>query len=178
MANEILVKQGTPIVWADTTSYNPALGVVLARTHQLNVTALADSKARQGAKADLGATRSKMYAVKTALEFAVAPAAGAAAYIYWSSSPTSTAALGNDGNATGADLAYKDGEEAEWVKQLDLIGVHVCTNDLGPQVKTVGYFMPPTRWGMPIVWNEAAQAFATNVVEMYVAVIPMTDEVQ
>lgn len=63
MATEILVKDGTPICWADTTDYNPA-GSGISRTHQIDLTSLPDTKARQGAKADLGATRAARYAVK------------------------------------------------------------------------------------------------------------------
>ena len=72
MANEILVKSGTPVVWADVTDYAGDGG---ARTHQIDLTDLADGAARQGAKADLGATRAKRYAVTLCVEMAVVPAA-------------------------------------------------------------------------------------------------------
>ena len=53
MANEVLLKSGTPKAWADTTDYAGDGGT---RTHQIDLTSLADGAARQGAKADLGAT--------------------------------------------------------------------------------------------------------------------------
>jgi len=48
MANQIPVLSGTPVVWADTTDYAGDGG---ARTHQIDLTSLADGAARQGAKA-------------------------------------------------------------------------------------------------------------------------------
>jgi len=60
MANESLLKMGTPVCWADTSDYdNTASGIT--RTHQIDLTSLASTDMWQGAKADLGATRAKGY---------------------------------------------------------------------------------------------------------------------
>jgi len=99
---------------------------------------------------------------------------------YWSSSPSGTAATANTGGASGADEAYKDGEEAEWVKQLMFIGAMTLTADAATTVQKqhIGIFTPPERYGMPVVVNKAGQAFEGDAVEMYIALIPMIDEIQ
>jgi hypothetical protein len=180
MASEILVKQGTAVCWADTTDYS-ATNSGIARTHQIDLTSLADTKARQGAKADLTATRAGGYSVLVGIEMDVAPTAGEVVEIYWAASYSGTAGTGNAGGASGADAAYKDGEEAEWVQQLIHIGDVVLTADAATtvQVQCVNpYFSPPTRYGMPVVKNEGGQAFEGDAVEMFVALIPVTDESQ
>lgn len=180
MANEILNKEGTPVVWSDTTDYS-STNSGFSRTHQLLLENIANNAARQGAKADLGATRARLYAVRVGIEFNAAPTAGNVVEFYWSSSFSSTAATGNDGGASGSDAAYKAGEEDEWKKQLMFLGVLVATNDgnTTPQYQTIGYFTPPHRYGMPVVVNKSGQTLnATDAVEMFVALVPVIDEVQ
>lgn len=180
MPNEILVKQGTAVCWADETDYSAANSGI-ARTHQIDLTSLADTKARQGAKADLGATRPAGYGVEVGIEMDVAPTAGEVVEVYWSLSYSGTAGTGNMGGASGADAAYKDGEETEWVKQLIHIGTLVLTADAATTVQIAcvnPYFSPPTRYGMPVVLNQGGQAFEGDAVEMFVALVPQTDELQ
>ena len=180
MAKEVLVKSGTPVVWADETDYNAAVSGY-TRTHQIDLTALAaTTKARQGAKADLGEKRAKVFMVRAGIEFAVAPVARTAVHVFWSSSHSATAATGNDGGASGADEAYKDGEEAEWVEQLTYMGLICATADNAPvvQIQTLGLFVPPTRYGMPVVRNTTGQALSADAIEMFIALIPLIDEVQ
>lgn len=179
MANEILVKTGTPVCWADTTDYS-STGSGITRTHQLDLTSLANNAAREGAKADLGATRSARYAVVVGFELNVAPTAGNVIEVWWSNSFSSTAGTGNTGGAVGSDQAYKAAEEDEWKKQLMPIGDLIVTADASTTVQRqcVGFFSPPDRYGMPIVINKSGQAFFSDAVEMYVALIPLIDEVQ
>lgn len=177
MANEVLHKTGTPIVWADSTDYS---GPDFTQTHQLDLTSLGSGAARQGVKADLGATRARQYAVMVAFEFTGAPTAGTTVNIYWSSSPSATAGTANTGGASGTDAAYKYGEEDEWVKQLDFLGSLVATNDASTTVQkqVVAIFTPPQRYGMPVVHNDTDDTGLNDAVEMYVALIPIIDEVQ
>lgn len=179
MAHEVLHKEGTPVVWANSGDYSSTLSG-FTRTHALNLTSLANGAARQGAKADLGATRASLYAVRVGFEFDVAPTAGALVEVWWSPSFSSSASTGNDGGASGSDAAYKGGEEAEWIKQCLFLGTLVATNDVAPapQYQTIGYFIPPHRYGMPIVYNTGGQAFEGDAVEMFVALVPIISEVQ
>lgn len=179
MANEILHKTGTPVVFADTTDYS-STGSGFTRTAQLDLTSLANAAARQSDKVDLGATRPRMYAVVVGIEYDVAPTAGLVTEFYWSGSHSATAGTGNDGGASGADGAYKAGEEDEWKKQLIFLGVQICTNDAATTVQrqTIGFFTPPNRYGQVICLNKSGQALEGDAVEMYVALVPIVDEVQ
>lgn len=180
MANEVLVKMGTPVCWADTTDYSNT-GSGISRTHQIDLTSIANDAAREGAKADLGATRAERYAVLVGIEFDVAPTAGNVVEFYWSESFSATAGTGNSGGAAGADQAYKAGEVDEWKKQLLYIGSLVATNDAATTVQRQCVnpeFRPPSRYGMPVVVNKAGQALEGDAVEMYVALVPIVDEIQ
>lgn len=180
MPNEVLNKTGTPVVWADSTDFS-GTNNGFTRTHQLLLENIANNAARQGAKADLGATRARLYAVVVGIEFNTAPTAGNVVEVFWASSPSGTAGTGNTGGAGGSDAAYKAGEEDEWKKQLMYLGALVATNDgnTTPQYQVIGYFTPPDRYGMPVVVNKSGQTLnATDAVEMFVALVPVVDEVQ
>ncbi len=179
MANEVLIKSGTPVVWADTTDYAGDLGT---RTHQIDLTSVGAAAAREGAKADLGATRAAVFAVTVAIEFAVAPTSGNVVAIWWAASPHATAGTANPGGCTGADAAYTGtaGDSlADSILQLDLIGVLSCTSDATTVVQFNPFvYSPIHRYGFPVIYNEADQAFVADAVEMAVALTPIIDEVQ
>lgn len=180
MPNEVLVKSGTPVCWANSGDYVSTVSGI-ARTHQLNLTSIATNAARQGDKADLGATRAERFAVKVGVEVDVAPTAGLLMEYWWSSSFSGTAGTGNDGGASGADGAYKAGEVDEWKKQLIFMGAMVLTNDAAGvvQIQTINEgFRPPTRYGQVVVVNKSGQALEGDAIEAFVALIPIVDEVQ
>lgn len=181
MPTEILTKDGTPVVWADTTDYNSA-GSGYTRTHQIDLTSLANGSAREGAKADLGATRAKTFSVNVGMEIDAAPTAGLTVDFYWYSSFSGTAGTGNAGGATGADAAWPaDGDEDQWTPQLMYMGSLILTNDAATTVQRACInvaFSPPTRYGGVVVDNNSGQAFEGDAVEMYVALVPNPDESQ
>ena len=121
------------------------------------------------------------YAVRVGIELDVAPTVGEQVEFFWSASFSATAGTGNDGGCSGADGAYKAGEEDEWKRQLIFIGALVCTADAATTVQreTINlYFSPPARYGQIVVVNKAGQAFEGDAVEMYVAFEPVVDEIQ
>lgn len=182
MATEILQKTGTPIVWADATDW-PVGGAhgFGNDDYQLDLTALADTKAWQGVKGNLGATRAAAYQVWAGLEWgASAPTAGESVYFYWSESQSDTAGTGNTGGASGADGAYHDSSEEEWLKQLNLPWTFTATNDGQgtTQIMRVGTLYLPARYGMPVVWNESGQALDSDAANMFFAIVPIIDESQ
>ena len=181
MASEILLKMDTAICWADTTDYSNA-GSGISRTHQIDLTSIADTEAREGAKADLTATRAPSYAVLVGIEMDVGTSlAGKTIDFFWSSSYSGTAGTGNSGGASGSDGDYKNGSEAEWVKQLTHIGSLTLTDDAAPVVQRqqIATFSPPTRYGQPVVWNNSTgQAMEGDAVEMYFALVPIIPEGQ
>jgi len=177
VANEILVKDGTPVVFAWQAEFNGAASGY-TRTHELDLGGLANGAARMSIYADLGATRAAGYAVRVGIEVDVAPVAGEVVDFYWSA-----AAVGGqfDGGATGSEGLYKAGEEAEWAAQLVYLGSLVLTADAAPvvQVATIASrFEPPTRYGCVVVINKSGQALEGDAIEMFVALIPIIDEVQ
>ena len=72
--NQILITHGTPIVWADETDYAGGSQVGGTRTHDLDLTNLLFSAARQGVKVDLTANHAEEYSITLAVEFKTAEA--------------------------------------------------------------------------------------------------------
>jgi len=165
MANEVLVKQGTDIVWKNSGG-----------DYAITLASLADDAGRCGVKADLGSTFAPRYAVTAEFNLDVAPTAGTVIEIWWAASHDDTTF---PGGATGTDAAYKAGEEDEWKKQLLRVGSVVCTNDADAVVQTQTFiFSPPTRYGCPVVINKAGQAFEGDEDSHQLTLTPLIDEVQ
>jgi hypothetical protein len=182
MPNEILTKYGTAIVWADTTDYSSTVSG-LARTDQLDLTSVAPAAARQGAKKDLGATRARQYAVLVGFEIGASAASDENIIVYWGGSPSATAANANPGQLTGADADYTGttGDTLmDSLKQLEEVGPLVTTSDNTTDVQygQVGVLTDIPRYGMPVVLNNSTGSLVGDAVEMYVALIPLIDEVQ
>lgn len=178
-ANLIQDQFGTPVVWADTTDFSGTANG-FTRTAQIDLTSVAAGGAREGAKVDLGANAAPRYVVRVGLEFAVAPTAGEIVQIGFSWSQSATAGTGNDAGAAGADGAYKASSEAEWFAQLlDWVNF-VVTADATTVVQyaTCGVITPQSRYVSPIVYNAADQALVSDAVEQFVALIPITPEVE
>lgn len=186
MANELLVKHGTPIVWADSTDYSSAVSG-LARTHQIDLTSLGVGAARQGAKADMEYKATALFPYRwlilAAFEWLTAPADGDRVSLLWAGSPSATVGNANPGGTTGADAAYTGSAGstlAESLEQLTEIGPFKALNDATTivQYQTVGVIAAIPRYGMPVVFNDGADAFVGDAVEMYVAAFPLIDESQ
>lgn len=179
MPTEVLVKSGTPIVFADVTDYAGKLGT---RTHQIDLTSIATTAARQSAKADLGAVRAALFAVTIAIEFAVAPLSDAIVSFWWAASPSATVGDANPGGVSGVDGAYSGtgGDSlADSIQQCDLIGNLICTSDIQPAVQyEVFAYGPLHRYGSIVVWNETLQAFDSDAVNMGISLTPIIDESQ
>lgn len=175
--------QGTIIIWADNADFNPASASDLGTTenYQLDLTSLAAGTGRQGAKGDLGATRPGEYAAFLRWETdASAPTAGGRIDVYWSASTSVTAANDNAGGCTGVDAAWPaDSSEDEWALQLILIGSLIVTNDASTvMVQCINpCFRPPTRYGMPVVDNNADQAHLNDAVEAAFYMVPVTEAI-
>ena len=189
MANEVLLKVGTQISFADHAGdFNAAAGTSLEQGTPTNVdlatASVSDAAGVNSDKVDLGATRAAQYAVDAALEFAATPAAGEVVELYWSASPDATAANGNPGKPDGVDGAYTGdgaGTLAESVKQMQLIGVFVCTDlptATGVQVGHVGVFSPAHRYGQLVLVNNSGAAMHSDDVENHVVMTPIVDEIQ
>lgn len=182
MATESLIKTGTALVWSDTTDYSSTVSG-LTRTDQIDMTSVASGAARQGAKADLGATRAGKYNVMVAIEFASGAASSETVDFYLGFSPSATAANANPAGLSGADAAYTGttGDSlADSLLQLDRIGNLTTTadNTTTVQYQKVGEIYAPDRYVIPVVMNNGTGAFVADAVEMYIALIPIIDEFQ
>ena len=169
MSNEVLVKQGTDIVW------KPAGG-----DYALTLYTVANNDARQGQKGDLGATFAARYLVTAEISLGAAPTAGNLIELFWAASYDDSTF---PGGAIGVDTGYKSNpvnEVDEWKKQLLLIGALAVTADADPVAQIQSFvFSPPTRYGAPVVVNKSGQAFAAfPAVPHQITLTPLIDEVQ
>ena len=160
MANEILQKQGTDIVWTS------AGGDLV-----LTMTSLANGNGRMGAEKDWGATYAARVRIAIELDFNVAPTAGLTFDVYWSSSHDGT---NYDGECSGADAAYDDEGD---MKRLHWVGSLICTNDTDPQMQSWVFYLP-ARYGLPVVSNQSGQVLTATGTDQIVTVTPLIDEVQ
>lgn len=179
LPDNILVQNGTAIVFADTTDHSPAANNNLGtRTAQIDLTGVADGAARQSDKVDLGATRAEVYEVEAAIEIAATPTAGDVIEFWWAPSPNSSAAVANPGGVAGADAAYAgySANMAAAIKQLQFIGDFVCTAQATGtvQVARVGAFRPKHRYGTLVVRNESGAALHSDAVECSVLLSPLS----
>ena len=178
MATEVLVKSGTAITWAHAADY---ANVPYVDNYEIDLSALANAGARQGVKGDLGAVRAAMFAVRVGVELDVDLTAAGYIEVYWSSSPSATAATSNTGGATGADGSYTDGVNSH-KEHLQFIGAltlpATCDDDIGYDGIINSGFAPAERYGMPIVINRSGQALEAAAQTMFITLIPIIDEIQ
>ena len=181
LPDTINILPGTAIVWSDTTDYS-STATGLARTHQIDLTGVAATEAREGAKADFGAAFARQHLVYVGIEMDVAATPGELIEIWWAGSPHATAGNANPGGTTGADADYAGGADslANAKLQLQYLGSLIATVEIATvvQYQTMPeYFVPKLRYGFPVVVNLTGQAFEGDAVEMLVALIPYTDQV-
>ncbi len=150
MSRKILEKDGTSRTWK------------VGGTYAITLASIADDAARQGVKGDLGALRAPAYKVRVDINMDVAPTSGATIEFWWSSSPSETAGTKNTGACSGVDAAYtgSPGDEIDDTKgQMLFIGPLVLTSDADAVVQSTYFtFVPPERYGMPVVVNKGGQA--------------------
>jgi hypothetical protein len=180
---DILIGNGTPIILADSTDYNPTSGVSLlgTRTHQLDLTSVAAAAYRQSAKFDFGATRARNWYCRAAFEPTSAPTAGTAVEVFIGFSDNSSATVGNPGNLSGSDAAYTGYGAAatdanECIGQLMYLGNVVVSADADIMVGEVGAFTPQMRYGIIVVRNGMNVAMIGDAVEMSVQLWPVVEQ--
>ena len=188
--NLVLVTVGTQIVFADhATDYvggtgNNSLEIAGSTDVQIDMTGVLTNAARNSVKLDFGAVRGAAFAVMISVEPATDPTLGDTIDLYWSPSPDSSAAVGNAGNASGADAAYAGTAVrtlAEGLAQMLFIGSFrlAVSNDAdGVQIGFVAVFVPPDRYGSLVVHNNSAIPLHSDAVEFAVSFQPIEDQIQ
>jgi len=189
MANEVLQKVGTQIIFADHAAdfaggtAKTSLEVATATDVQIDLTGLIQAAGRESAQFDFGATRSAAYSVMCTLEFEAAPTTGETVSLYLAPSPETTATDGNPQQIDGADAAAPSGPTTldELLAACMFIGAATLSADL-LQTMWVSTFQPPERYGILIVVNNCATAdfrsTATAMDETHIVFNPITDEIQ
>lgn len=160
MANEILVKQDTDVVWTSA-----------AGDEVITLTSLANGDGRAGDEHDFGATFAARLRIALEVDFNVAPTAGLTMDVYWSSSHDGT---DYDGECSGADAAYNSEDD---MKRLHYVGSLFASNDTDPQ-RASWVIFTPARYGLPVISNQSGQALTAVGTDQIVTVTPLIDEVQ
>lgn len=177
LPDQAVLQVGTDIIVADSTDHSPATANNFGtRTHQIDLTSVADDAARQSDKIDLGESRAQIYAAYAAIEFAATPTAGEHVELYWAESPSGTAAQGNLAGISGSDGTYAGlgSDLTHSLSNLRYIGALTTTDDPTTTVQSgfVGCFSSRTRYGSLVVVNKGAAAFHSDAVEMSVLITP------
>ena len=182
--NNVLVAIGTAIVIADS-SYSPGTNTTLGtRTDDIDVVGLTTGQAREGVKIDLGMPHAPSYTVDMTVEMATDPAAGGTIDLYWSESHSTTAAVGNMGNVTGADADWAGavGETlAESLLHMTFIGslpVAIQNDGDGVQIGHVGIFSPVQQYGVLVWHNNTSVAIHSDSIECAVRLGPFFPDIQ
>lgn len=171
MATEILIKDGTDLVWTSSGG-----------DHVITLTSLANGSYRQGAKGDFTAARGRQFLVTVQIDSdATGADAGGTAELWMSWSNSGTAATANDGGASGSDAAYTgySSNAADSVKQLQRIGelpMHEVANSI--QRIALGIITVPKRYGSPVILNNSGQAFGNTATDHRIEFHPIIDESQ
>lgn len=183
---EILVTPGTPLVWAAAdyaaNSGKPAR-TTSPTTLALDMDGLLNGQAREGVKADLGASFAHAWAIELDVETGSAPAAGVTAEVYFGYSQSSTAANANPGDLTGADADYAgiNSNEVETLRG-GFDGPYVLTlaDDSGAsdQRGFIGKIYPSQRYIIPVCLNLSGVTLVADGVEMYLALHPLPWDTQ
>jgi len=188
MPTETLIRADPTIIVIANSDYSPDTNDTLGtRTDDIDIVALTTGQAREGVKIDLGVNHAESYVVDLAFEPATDTTAGDTIDLYWSTSDSATAAVGNLGpDVTGADADYAGTGHgytlAEALVQMIYIGSLICAvqNDAdGVQLGRVGTFSPgPQRYGVLIYHNNTAITLHSDAVESAVRFTPVIPEFQ
>ena len=187
MASNLLIVDGTAIVFGVSGSFSPAdAGTqhAAAITDVLTLSALADAAGRQSDKVDLTATRAPEYELFAAVDFTgETPTAGNTVDYYWLPSTSGTQANGNIAGNSGADAAAPGGALgsitlAEFILLAVPIGSLTVHDGAVVQNGHVGRLFPPTRYGQLLVVNNSGDAFEADDVEMHHVLAPVIPQGQ
>lgn len=141
------------------------------------ITSLANGSAYQGQKGDLGVARARLWYVLFSTAVAVAATDGSEIDLFWAASPSATAGTDNPGNTNGLDNGLSNPSQV--TKQLIFLGSLVLSNALGTGVQKQGFvFSPPTRYGMPVVYNRSGQALSATAGNHEVRLNPIEEAVE
>lgn len=160
MANEVLLKYGTPVTWKDSGG-----------TYTMTLASLASSAGRKGPKHDLGATRSGRYRLRVRVDFATGPTAGSPVGVYLATSDDDAT---YDGFLSAGDGAVSD---VDVLRQLLFVGNLPADNVTTSQAMHFEIDCG-ARYVFPVLFNGTNQAFSSTTSELEIALTPVIPEIQ
>lgn len=163
MANEVLVKQGTTVVWTSS-------GGTLA----MNMASLANNAGRIGAVLDRGATHSRKMRFWLQVDFVTAaPTKGTTVDLYLVTSDDNT---NWDGGTAPTDAALGS---VDTLPQYVYVGSVVLDDLLTPNQSASFEIELGARYVAPVVFNNATgQALTATGTDQIIRMTPLIDEVQ
>jgi hypothetical protein len=164
--NTIVASDSAGIAWQSTGG-----------SYTLTCTSVTNNNGRQGAKGDLGETRSRYYMASVTFSVGSAATAGNEIEVYWAASPSATAGTSNPGGTSGTDATFNTTPD-EYKMQLQMIGSLVLSNNAGTGVQrqNLGPFIPRFRYGMPVVVNKSGQTLGSTAADHTVTLYPWSEQ--
>lgn len=162
MANEILTKQGTTIVWTSSGG-----------DKAITLTSLANNAGRIGASLDRGATHSRKMRFWLQVDFASSPTDGTTVDLYLITSDDNT---NWDGGTSPTDAALGS---ADTLRNYVYVGSLVCDNLTSPNQSQAFEIELGARYIAPVVYNNGTgQALTATGTDQIIRMTPIIDEIQ
>lgn len=160
--NDLLLKQGTAIVWTDGGANDLDHGGTFA-----------DGEAYAGDAVDLGAAFYPSYAVYLKFDYGgTAPTAGELVEVVffcrhnntWTNTPV-----------TGTAAQFQSGSEDEYLVKGSSVGVATCSNDSNQNdEQCIGELIPLGRYVVPVVVNRSGQSLGAAA-DFELRLVPLID---
>jgi hypothetical protein len=147
-------------------------------TYAFTATSVTNNNGRQGVKGDLGANRAPIWDVLFTSSVGAAATAGNEIELWWGASDSATAGTDNPGGLSGTDATFNTTPD-EYKQQLVFIGSLILSNNAGTGVQKQWFsFVPPQRYGMPVVVNKSGQTLGSTAADHTVTLIPREEAVE
>lgn len=144
----------------------------------LTCTSVSNGNGRQGAKGDLGANRARIWDVLLTSSVGSAATAGLEIELYWAASDSGTAGTDNPGGTSGTDATFNTTPD-EYKQQLIFIGSLVLSNNASTGIQKQWLsFVPPCRYGMPVVVNKSGQTLGGTAGDHTVTLTPREEAIE
>lgn len=147
-------------------------------TYALTCTSVTDGNGRQGVKGDLGVNRARIWDVLFTSSVGSAATAGKEIELYWGPSDSATAGTDNPGGLSGTDTTFNTTPD-EYKLQLVFIGSLVLSNNAGTGIQKQWFaFVPPQRYGSPVVVNKSGQTLGATAGDHTLTFIPREEAIE
>jgi len=146
--------------------------------YTISLASITTTNGRQGGKGDLGVNRADRWTMQVTASVGAAATAGNTIDYYWAASPASAAGTSNPGGTTGVDASFPVAV-IDLLPQLIFVGSLVLSNSSGTAIQTQNMiFVPPFRYGMPVVINNSGQTLGSTATDHTVTLYPIEDGIE